>query len=376
MKKALTVSRILVGLLFIFSGLIKANDPLGLAYKMQEFFDAWNWHGWTDYTLTLSVLMIGFEIVAGVALLVGWQMKLFSWLLLLLILFFLFLTSYVLFSGKIKACGCFGDCIPLTPLQTFYKDVVLTVLIFFLFANHRRIKPLFPAGGSAFVLTLTVVFCVWIQWHVLRHLPYLDCLPFKAGNNLVEKMQVPADAVPDSTVMTFLYDKGGKHYSFTQFDLPANMDGYTFVGRTEKVIREGKNNEPPIKDFVLFSPSGVDTTLAVLQQPGRYFILFRKDFDEHPGALTGGWLSSFQNFAQRCASSHIPLIVVTGQRDRADQLFNQELHLGLPLYTCDVTAIKTATRTNPCIVEMNGPVVVRKIGFADFHTLIKTYWAP
>ena len=72
MKKALTISRILVGLLFIFSGLIKANDPLGLAYKMQEFFDAWNWHGWNDYTLTLSVLMIGFEIVAGVALLVGW----------------------------------------------------------------------------------------------------------------------------------------------------------------------------------------------------------------------------------------------------------------------------------------------------------------
>jgi uncharacterized membrane protein YphA (DoxX/SURF4 family) len=364
MKKALTVSRILVGCLFIFSGLIKANDPLGLAYKMQEFFDAWNWHGWNDYTLLLSVLMIGFEIVAGVALLVGWQMRLFSWLLLLLILFFLFLTSYVLFSGKIKACGCFGDCIPLTPIQTFIKDIVLTLLIFFIFRNHKKIKPAFSAPGSVFVLGLTVVFCVWVQWHVLRHLPYLDCLPYKVGNNLAEKMQVPKDAVPDSTVMTFTYAKGGKNFTFTQFDLPANLDGYTYVGRSEKVVREGINNEPPIKDFALFTPSNTDTTLAILNQPGKYYILFRKDFDDVP---SGHWLDEVKRIALEAKSKQVPFIVVTGQRDIADQVFNQQQGLNLPLYTCDVTAIKTAARTNPCLFEMNGPVVVHKWGYADFH---------
>jgi hypothetical protein len=364
MKKALTVSRILVGLLFIFSGLIKANDPLGLAYKMQEFFDAWNWHGWNDYTLLLSVVMIGFEIVAGVALLVGWQMRLFSWLLLLLILFFLFLTSYVLFSGKIKACGCFGDCIPLTPIQTFIKDVVLTLLIFFIFRNHKKIKPAFSKSGSVLVLSLTVVFCIWVQWHVLRHLPYLDCLPYKVGNNLVEKMQVPKDAIPDSTVMTFTYAKGGKNYTFTQFDLPSNLDGYTYVGRSEKVIREGVNNEPPIKDFALFAPSNTDTTLAILNQSGKYYILFRKDFDNEP---SDHWLDEVKRIAREAKARQVPFIVVTGQRDIADQVFNQQSGLGLPLYTCDVTAIKTAARTNPCLFEMNGPVVVHKWGYADFH---------
>lgn len=366
MKKALTVTRILVGLLFIFSGLVKANDPLGLAYKMQEFFDAWNWHGWNDYTLALSVVMIGFEIVSGVALLVGWQMRLFSWLLLLLMLFFLFLTSYVLFSGKIKECGCFGDCIPLTAMQTFTKDVVLTLLVFFIFRNHRKIKPVFPAAGSAGILILTVGLCVWLQGHVLRHLPFVDCLPFRAGNNLVEKMQVPADAVPDSTVMTFIYEKAGKRYSFTQFNLPANLDGYTYVDRTEKVVREGRDNEPPIKDFVLFSPTGADTTQAVLNQPGTYYILFRKDFDEHPGEGSGGWEAAFRRLAVKAGEEHIPVVVVTGQRDVAGQVFNGQMGLGLPIYTCDVTAIKTAARTNPCIFKMNGPVVEHKWGYVDF----------
>src|SRR6478752_6231047 len=140
MRILLNISRIIVGVLFIFSGLIKANDPLGLSYKMQEFFEVWNLHFLNDYTLVFSVLMITFEIIAGVAVLLGWKMNLFSWLLLLLILFFTFLTGYSLFSGKIRTCGCFGDCLPLTPAESFGKDIFLLVLIVILFASANRIK--------------------------------------------------------------------------------------------------------------------------------------------------------------------------------------------------------------------------------------------
>src|SRR3954451_14816530 len=129
MKIALAVIRIIVGVLFIFSGLIKANDPMGLSYKMQEFFEVWGLQSLNDFTLAFAVIMNAFEIVAGVAVLIGWRMRLFSWLLLLLIIFFTFLTGYALFSGKIKTCGCFGDCIPLTPQQSFIKDLVLLLLI-------------------------------------------------------------------------------------------------------------------------------------------------------------------------------------------------------------------------------------------------------
>src|SRR5271154_761304 len=119
MKILINISRIFVGILFIFSGLIKANDPLGLSYKMQEFFEVWNIHWLDNFTLGFSILMIVFEIVAGVSVLLGWRMRLFSWLLLLLILFFTFLTGYAFLSGKIKECGCFGNCIALTSGQSF-----------------------------------------------------------------------------------------------------------------------------------------------------------------------------------------------------------------------------------------------------------------
>src|SRR5215210_2032498 len=117
MKIFINISRIIVGILFIFSGLIKANDPLGLSYKMQEFFEVWGWHGLEGHTLTLSVAMITFEIIAGVTVLIGWQFRLFSWLLLLLILFFTFLTGYAVLTNKVRECGCFGNCIPLTAMQ-------------------------------------------------------------------------------------------------------------------------------------------------------------------------------------------------------------------------------------------------------------------
>src|SRR5262249_35159409 len=127
MKLIVNIVRVIVGVLFIFSGLIKANDPLGLSYKMKEFFEVWSdglanssfflnhtlinfFHFFHEHSLTLSVIMIAFEIIAGAALLLGWQMKLFSWLLLLLIIFFTFLTAYAFLSGKFKSCGCFGDC--------------------------------------------------------------------------------------------------------------------------------------------------------------------------------------------------------------------------------------------------------------------------
>src|SRR5215471_11095481 len=179
MKILLYIIRIIVGILFIFSGLIKANDPLGLSYKMQEFFEVWGWTFLHHYTLAFSVIMIAFEIIAGVAVLVGWQMRLFSWLLLLLILFFTFLTGYAYLSGKVRECGCFGDCIPLTADQSFMKDLVLLVMIGF--------------------------------------------LSYKAGNNIPEKMKIPPDAIPDSTVITFVYSKGGKEVEFTADKLPDDL---------------------------------------------------------------------------------------------------------------------------------------------------------
>ena len=214
-KNTLVIIRWIVGLLFIFSGLIKANDPLGLSYKMQEFFEAWNWYSFNDYTLVLSLIMNVFEVLAGVAVIIGWRMKLFSWLLLLLIIFFSFLTGYALFSGKIKTCGCFGDCLPLTPAQSFIKDLVLLILILILFINKNQILSSAKPVAAITALAVCIVLVGSLQAYVMKHLPLIDCLPYKKGNNILKEMQPPPNAVPDSVVMVFKYRKNGKVVEYT-----------------------------------------------------------------------------------------------------------------------------------------------------------------
>ena len=190
MKYLVQFSRIFVGLLFIFSGLVKANDPLGLSYKMQEFFEVWGWDFLSTYTLGLSVSIIAFEIVAGLAVLIGWQIKLVNWLLLLLILFFTFLTGYAVLSGKIRECGCFGDCIPLTSDQSFLKDLILLVLILVLFFNSNKIKPLFKTRLSLVSLIIGSVATCWFMWYSLVNLPVVDCLPYKVGSSILTNMKI------------------------------------------------------------------------------------------------------------------------------------------------------------------------------------------
>src|SRR5919107_593276 len=155
MKILPSVIRIVVGVLFIFSGLIKANDPTGLSYKMEEFFEVWGLQSLNNYTLAFAVIMNAFEIVAGVAILLGWKMRLFSWLLLLLIIFFTFLTGYALFSGKIKECGCFGDCIPLQANQSFIKDLILLILILLIMPFRNVIRPVLNSKLSSSLIVLT-----------------------------------------------------------------------------------------------------------------------------------------------------------------------------------------------------------------------------
>lgn len=368
MKSIITISRYIVGILFIFSGLVKANDPLGLAYKMQEFFEVWAQSGWlpglmhtmSNYALAFSVIMIAFEIVAGVAVLVGWKMRLFSWLLLLLIIFFTFLTGYAYLSGKFRSCGCFGDCIPLTPKASFIKDIALLLLILLIFTWRNKIKPALSSFGSACIILLSVVLSIWVQWYVLKHLPVADCLPFKKGNNISEKMKIPPGAVPDSTVITFVYKKEGQTVEFTSDNFPDDFDDsiYHFVKRYDKLIRKG-NAEPAIKDFVLNTLQDNDTTMQVLSDPGYSAFLFIKD---DPG--TGEWLNNLELLYPVLQRQKINLFVVTNNAAGINAYFNATP--GVTFLKCDVVPIKTAARANPTLYLLKNGTILNKWSYADW----------
>jgi hypothetical protein len=371
MRIAIKTIQLLVGLLFIISGLVKANDPVGLGYKMQEFFELWS-AGLTggsfvakflgalhDSALGLSVFMITLEILTGVALLLGWKKKFVLSLLLLLIIFFTFLTGYAYLSGKFTNCGCFGDCLPITPFTSFIKDIVLSAMILFLTAGQRFIEPVFTTRTRALVLTATLLFSLGLQWYVLSYLPLADCLPFKAGNHLPTQMKPPPGSVPDSFAIRFVYEKGGKQYEFAPENLPADFTTYKFIDRKQSLIRKG-NADAPIKGFTLTNDAKdsvtgntVDSTNIVLTEP-RSLLLFALDFSD------SAWINEAKPLIANASKNDIPFYIVSPNIAEAQAAFTRAGVQGVHFFTTDFTVVRTVARTNPTVLLLKKGTVTKK----------------
>lgn len=370
MRILVQVARVFVGVLFIISGLVKANDPLGLGYKMQEFFEVWNdslvsssffakgalissFHFFHEHSLALSVIMITLEIVAGVALLIGWKRRAVVTGLLVLIIFFTFLTAYAFLSGKFKTCGCFGDCLPIPPLASFLKDILLLVLVIFLLIYRRYITPLFSSRSSAFALTLSLVLTLIMQFYMLRYLPVVDCLPYAKGKNIAEQMKIPANAVQDSFAMKFIYEKEGKKYEFSPEQFPSDLATYKFVDRQQKLVRKG-NATAPITGFMLQTLDGTDYTNPVLYEP-KIVLVMALDFDD-----LNNWMSAFKKLYVEAKKKGTPLYVVSPAAAQGKIIFNSFGLTDVEFLTCDNTAVRTAARVDPTIYILEKGIVVEK----------------
>jgi len=362
MKYILWLIRIIVGALFIFSGLIKANDPLGLSYKMNEFFDVWNMGFMVPYSLTLSVLMIGFEIIAGIGLLLGAAFRAFSFLLLLLTLFFTFLTAYVYLTDKIKECGCFGDCIKISNAETFWKDVVLTILVIILFVYRKKVQPLFNGKITFALMTLTVVFAFATQWYTLNYLPYYDCLAYKNGANIWEKMQAPPGSTPDVYKTMMIYEKDGKQQEFDETNYPWQDTTWKFVDSKSTLVQKG-NADPAIKDFVLNDYTGNDLTEGILKQPGYTFLLYVKDVKK----ASRENIERLQSLVTTANQLNIPFYVLSSSAQSDADKFAAEYKLqGAQWLIIDGTVSKTAMRSNPGLMLLKEGTIQNKWSFKSY----------
>ncbi|MBO9731099.1 MAG: DoxX family protein [Chitinophaga sp.] len=357
MKIILNLLRVIVGVLFIFSGLIKANDPLGLSYKMDEFFEVLHLTFLSPYSLAYSILMNSFEIIAGVALLVGYRMRIFSVLLLLLIIFFTFLTGYALFSGTIRECGCFGDCIKLTATETFWKDVALLVMILVIFIFRKQIEPL---KGAGIVVLLATIFSLGVQRYTLQHLPVFDCLPYKIGNNIPEKMKLPPGATPDVFEMVFIYEKDGQKKEFTADNYPWSDSTWKFVDRKDKLIKKG-NAEPAIKDFILTDLDGVNQTQAILSETKPVYLFLVQNVQK----AGSGWDEKMKALQQKLKNQEVVIYGVTASTKEEIAAFKQQHGLEFPFVQMDGVAIKTAGRSNPCLMLLEKGTIKGKWHYND-----------
>ena len=372
MRILIRITQVLVGVLFIISGLVKANDPLGLAYKMQEFFELWSsslkgaqffaaglligfFDFWHQHALALAVTMITLEIVTGMALLLGWMRNFILYLLLLLMIFFTFLTGYAYLSGKFTNCGCFGDCLPITPSTSFLKDIALLILILFLLFGRRYLM-MVPSRRLANTVHLSgPIISLAFQWYVLHYLPVADCLPFKNGNNIAEQMKPPPGAVPDSIAIRFIYEKGGKRFELAPDNLPADFETYTYVDRIDKLVRKG-NAEPRIKGFALTDTAGNDLTQQVLTEPVAV-LAFALD-----KAGASDWRDAFRKVMTAAKAKNVPVYFATSNPEVFSKYFKEE-KIDVPVLSCDFTVIRTAARTNPTLYILHAGTITGKYSY-------------
>jgi uncharacterized membrane protein YphA (DoxX/SURF4 family)/peroxiredoxin len=364
MKNFITqFSRLFVGILFIISGLIKLNDPLGFSYKLDEYFSepVFNMPFFVPYSLAIALFLVILEVVLGVMLLLGYKSKWTIWLLLLLIIKFTFLTFYSAYFDVVKDCGCFGDALHLTPWQSFSKDIVLLFFILILFFNKKLIKPLFANKTQNILVCTSIILCSFMGYWVLNHLPLKDFRPYKVGTNIRMAMEIPDNAPKSVVEMVFIYKVNGVDKEFTEKDLMSLPAGATFVDRKDKIIVQGY--QPPIHDFKL-ELNGEDQTQSILSKEKSLLIVAYDLEKANPEAMR----KLDKTYKDATAKGYY-VAVVTGSSTDVIESTKKKYGLTFDFLFCDATALKTIERANPSFVILNYGTIIQKVHYNDINDL-------
>ena len=346
MKIVAFISRIVVGVLFIFSGLIKINDPVGTAIKLEEYFQVFA----TDisefflvfipYALFLAVFLSVLEVVLGMAVLLWYKMRITNWILLLLIIFFTILTFYSAYFNKVTDCGCFGDAIKLTPWESFTKDIVLLVLILVLFFFPKQFKPLFDGKvQNAIVLGFTVVNIAFAVL-AIRYLPFIDFRAYKVGTDIQAAM-APTAPLRYKYVMS----QNGETF---EFDTYPSDTSYKY----EAMVILNPEDQPKITDYSIWNDEG-DFTSESFMGNKLFIIIYNadkadvEDIEEIKTLMTG-------------IKGQVETWVITASDASTFEEFRHTHQLAAPYYFGDATVLKTIIRANPGLVLLENGVVKGK----------------
>lgn len=362
MKYLVWVSRIIVGVLFIISGLIKLNDPMGFSFKLEEYFSpgVLDLPFLTPLALAISIFVVIVEVILGVLLLIGFKPKFTVWSLLLMIVFFTFLTFYSAYFNKVTDCGCFGDAIKLTPWESFTKDVILLVFILILFFGRKYITPLFSPKTNWIVGGVALLACVLFANHVLAHLPSVDFRPYKIGANIQEGMSVPEDAPKPIYEYAWRFKVDGEEQIYvTEGDYPT-VDG-EFVDVETTQIQAGY--EPPIHDFTI-EQEGQDYAAELLEEDKLVMVIA---YD-----MAKSDLEAFEEVAEVTAKAKQKGYKVIGMSASSNDMANKIIDtygLDFEFYFTDETTLKTIVRSNPAILVLSKGTIRQKVHYNDFDEL-------
>lgn len=362
MKILTQITRILVGFVFILSGLIKMNDPVGFSFKLDEYFgpDVLNLEFLQPWALAFAVILVILEVLLGVALLLGYKKKLTLWSLLGMIVFFTFLTFYSAYFNKVTDCGCFGDAIKLTPWESFTKDVVLLVLILILLAGKKFITLWLRKDFLDVAMLLVLFACSGLSYYVIEHLPVVDFRPYYIGANITEGMSVPEGAPEPVYEYAWKFQVDGQEKVYKTQGAYPEVDG-EFVEVETTEIQKGY--EPPIHDFTM-ERNGEDHTANLMEESNVMIVITRiaekaegKSFDEVNTKI------------REAREKGYTVIGLSASAPEATQKLNAESGWGLDYYFCDLTTLKTIVRSNPGILTLKKGTITQKLHYNDVGDL-------
>jgi len=332
-------SRYFVGGLFIFSGLIKLNDPIGTQIKLEEYFEVFAEDFGNFFlllkpvALELGMFLIVLELVLGVAVLIAYRMNLTTKVLLALMVFFTFLTFYSAYYDKVTDCGCFGDAIKLTPWESFIKDVILMVFVLHLFWYRKRYQSALYTKEGLGVIAAVAVVSTALGIYAVRHLPFIDFRAYKIGNNIPQQMLPQEQAIFEYT----FEKKDGELIKSDKY----LTDTVQFKYKGVEQLNEGKTNAK-ITDYAVSSVDGEDVTQNTFQGPKLLFIIY-----DAAKASTSN-IDKIRTLINDL-DGKVDMMVLTASGPDAFEAFRHEHQLAVPYYFVDATVLKTIVRSNPGI---------------------------
>ena len=357
MRLVKNLCRIIVGIVFIYSGFVKGIDPLGSDYKFTDYFNAFGM-GWMNATtLFFSFALSLAEFLIGIALLFNLWVSRMAWGSLLFMFFFTPLTLVSALTNPVSDCGCFGDATLLTNWQTFWKNIILLLLAIMIFVYRKEYKSSLPLVGQFSFLALAGAGMLCLSVYCYRHLPVLDFRPYAVGKNITEGMRLPEGTEPDQYEVTLKYKnkQTGEVQSFTEENYPwQDTLNWEYESSSERLVKKGYIT--PIHDLVIEHPTLGNITEEILEDDNHTILavtynLTQSDVQYQP---------AINRLAEYAQEKGIRFYGLTSSSERDIETYKKRYHVPYEFCTADEIQLKTMIRSNPGVIILREGTILDK----------------
>lgn len=359
MKIISLLSRLFAGVIFVFSGFVKAVDPAGSAIKFREYFEAFHLDAFVPLAFPLAILLSGAELMIGLNLLGRIRMQFTAWVLLIFMSFFTILTFILALTNPVTDCGCFGDALKLSNWQTFGKNIILIFPTLVVFLRRKKFSPAASALTEWILSAINLTIASSISVFCIVHEPVIDFRPYRTGTYIPGQMVIPEGAPLDEYQTLLVYEKNGVKQEFTDKDFPWQDTTWKWVETKQKLLKKGY--EPPIHDFSITSTEGADITENILADEGYVFLIISPSLTR--ASIKG--FTSLDPMALRAKELGFTVYGLTASAESEIAEFRNTAQPPYDFCTADETTLKTIVRSNPGVLLLHEGTVIGKWNFRD-----------